>query len=175
MPHCDKCGKDSKNLRVCPYCFTEYRTDAGAAGGRASVARPAAKLSFATLSPAVKFGVPALLVAFVGWFTLTGRDPNVPVGEVARDVITAPMSKGMAEAFVRQINASAQVVRSGNDLTVTFSAASWPQRKIGQLALAQQYAHAVELVEGTRRNIKFRDPSGSEFAKGDAAGVTMLK
>jgi len=179
MPKCEKCGKESKNLRVCPFCFTPYRTAGGpaAAGERAAAAKEAAGASFrfADLSPAVKFGVPVVIVVFVAWFAFSGREPGVPVGVVAKDVITAPMSKGMAEAFVRQINASATVERTGNDLAVTFSATSWPERRVGQLALAQQYAHALEVVEGARRNISFRDPTGSAFAKADAAGVTMLK
>lgn len=179
MPHCEKCGKESNNVRVCPFCFTPYRTEKGSGGRSASAkARQAAGgggFQFANLSPAVKFGVPVVLVAFVAWFLFTGREPGVPVGVVAPDVIAAPMSKGMAEAFVRQINSSATVERHGSDITITFQAASWPQRKVGQLALAQQYAHAVEIVEGARRNIKFLDPAGTQFAKADAAGVTMLK
>ena len=180
MPHCEKCGKESKNLRVCPFCFTPYRTEKGSGGRSASaMARQAAggggRFQFANLSPAVKFGVPVVIVAFIAWFAFSGREPGVPVGVVAPDVISAPMSKGMAEAFVRQINASATVDRRGTDITITFQAASWPQRKVGQLALAQQYARAVEIVEGARRNIKFLDPTGAQFAKADAAGVTMLK
>lgn len=179
MPHCEKCGKDSKNLRVCPFCFTPYRPQPGSGGRSASArARQAAGgggFQFANLSPAVKFGVPIAIVAFILWFAFSGREPGVPVGVVAPDVITTPMSKGMAEAFVRQINAGAAVERRGSDITITFQAASWPQRKVGQLALAQQYAHAVEIVEGSRRNIKFLNPNGVQFAKADAAGVTMLK
>jgi hypothetical protein len=179
MPRCEKCGKESKNLRVCPFCFTPYRTSPGSAGRSASsMARQAAgggRFQFANLSPAVKFGVPLAIVAFIMWFVFAGREPGVPVGVVAKEVITTPMSKAMAEAFVRQINASATVERRGNDITVTFQTASWPERKVGQLALAQEYARAVDIVEGARRNIKFLDPSGSQFAKADAAGVTMLK
>jgi len=99
----------------------------------------------------------------------------VPVGVVAPDVTTTRMSKEMAEAFVRQINTGAVVERRGSEITITFQAANWPQRKVGQLALAQQYARAIEIVEGFSRNIRFLDPNGVEFAKADAAGVTMLK
>jgi hypothetical protein len=52
----------------------------------------------------------------------------------------------------------------------------FPERREGQLALAQQYARADAIVRGRKRAISFLDPDGSLFARADPAkGVAMTR
>jgi hypothetical protein len=66
-------------------------------------------------------------------------------------------------------------VRNG-ELTVRVSAGAFPQKREGQLALAQQYSRADEIVEGRKRAINFLDPDGNRFARSDPEkGVAMTR
>jgi hypothetical protein len=127
------------------------------------------------MSPAVKWGVLALIVAFGIWYFAFGREKSIPVGVVVADVVNAPMSGNEAETVVRRMKETGTVETKGDVLDVTFPAALWPQLRAGQLAAAQRYARAVEMTEGKGRKIAFRDPAGVLYAKADAAGVMLVK
>ena len=54
--------------------------------------------------------------------------------------------------------------------------ATFPERRDGQLALAQQYSRADELVFGKKRAITFLDPNGNKFARAEPEkGVVMTR
>ena len=86
-----------------------------------------------------------------------------------------PLTPTQAEAIVKRMKENADVVTKGADIVVTIPAKLWPSRRVGQLALAQEYMHAVEAVEGRKRSILFYDPDGVMFARTDEGGIVMLK
>jgi hypothetical protein len=176
MPVCTKCGKESHNLHVCPFCFVEYpvlRT----ATGTLSAARLKAHVSRVTfvVSRRVRWAIVVTCAVFGAWYFFAGRERTIPTGIVTKDVVVAPMSRGEAEVLLRRVRQSGAVVQRGEELEVTFSTSLWPQQRAGQLAVAQQFAHAVEIVEGRRRAISFYTPDGSLFATANADGVVMVK
>lgn len=218
MALCAKCGKESNNLRVCPFCHTEYvQTVAGRASTsmsapRQSVAAPrqtgtmprqtgamprqtgamprqtgamgtAGRATVQTLAvkPKRKVSLPTILslsglvAAFLVWYFVIAADTSVPVGVVVPNFVAAPMGPGEAEATIRRTKETGKVETRGTGIVVTFPAASWPQRRVGQMALAQQFARADEIVEGKKRNIEFIDPEGHVYAKADASGVVMVR
>jgi hypothetical protein len=86
------------------------------------------------------------------------------------------MSAGQAAAFLQTVNGTAQLEVREGELLVRISAATYPQQRAGQLALAQQYARADEIVRGRKRAIGFLDPGGTIFARADPAkGVMMTR
>ncbi len=194
MPVCPKCDKESNNLRMCPFCHAEYlppgtgrqsvaqrKTGATPFAGTATVSStPAAagRPNFGkktTISPVTKFGLPVLVVVFCVWYFLFAGERRIPVGVVMPNLVNVPMSREQAEGLLKRTNESASVETRGGDLQVTFRAVIWPEQRAGQLALAQQYTRASELVEGKKRNINFLDPSGVLYAKASAVGVMMVK
>lgn len=174
MPVCDKCGKESHNLRMCPFCFAEYPQPRG--GARQSTASAISGGALALkLSPPVRWALLAVIVLVGAWYALSGRERAIPTGVVVADLVAAPMSRGEAESLLRRVKAEATVADRGGEVTVRFPAALWPERRAGQLAAAQQFARAVQVVEGRKRNISFFDPSGTLYAKATAEGVVMVK
>jgi hypothetical protein len=159
---------------MCPFCFAEYPQPRGGARQSALAAAGSGALAL-KLSPPVRWGLLGVIVLFGGWYFLFGRERAIPTGVVVADLVAAPVSRGEAEALLRRVKAEATVEERGGELTVSFPAALWPERRAGQLAAAQQYARAVEVVEGRRRNISFFDPSGTLYAKATAEGVVMVK
>ena len=129
----------------------------------------------ATLSPVVKWGMPALIVAFGVWYFVFAGERRIPVGVVMPNIVTVPMTQIQAEGLLRRVKETGSVETRGADLAVTFPRAIWPERRDGQLALAQQYARAVEMTEGKKRNIGFYDPAGNLYAKADPTGVMMVR
>jgi hypothetical protein len=159
---------------MCPFCFAEYPQPRS--GARQSTgATVVATASALKLSPAVRWSLLGVIVLFGGWYFLAGRERAIPTGVVVADLVAAPVSRGEAEALLRRVKAEATVEERGGELTVSFPPALWPERRAGQLAAAQQYARAVEVVEGRKRNISFFDPSGTLYAKATSEGVVMLK
>jgi hypothetical protein len=167
---CPKCGKESNNQRVCAFCQTPYPK-------AASESARAARNSGITLSPAMTRGILIGVVAVVGLiFYMTTREKSIPVGKVLPNLIAVPMSAAEAASLVASIGASAQVEARGDALTLKVPAAMFPQRREGQLAFAQQYARADEIVSGKKRTITFVDPDGSPFAKAEpGVGVMMTR
>ena len=80
-----------------------------------------------------------------------------------------------AEAVLKRMKENAEVANKGTDIIVNIPARIWPSRRVGQLAMAQEYMHAVEKVEGVKRSILFYNPEGVMFARTDEGGVVMLK
>lgn len=118
-------------------------------------------------------GVVAL---FAVWYLTSNREKSIPVGEVIPNLISAPMSPAEAASVIATTNAHAKVSDRNGELVVQVDAATLPQRREGQLALAQQYARADEIVLGRKRAISFLEADGSPFAKADPArGVMMTR
>jgi hypothetical protein len=126
------------------------------------------------MSPVVKWGMPALVIAFTIFYVVYFGEPRIPSGVVVPNLVASPMTRIQAEAVVGRLKTATTPGKDGADIAVTFPAASWPERRAGRLALAQEFARADEIVEGRKRTIAFFDPSGSLYAKADAAGVVML-
>ncbi len=185
MPVCPKCEKESNNLRMCPFCHTEYYPPQR--GSRQSVATPRASVASVPasagrpnfqkkgISPVTKFGMPVLIVGFGVWYFVIAGERRIPVGVVIPNIVNAPMPRMQAEAFLKRINATAKSEVVGDVLVVTFTAAMWPEHREGQIALAQQYARADEIIEGKKRKIDFHDPLGVLTARADLTGVMMVK
>ena len=187
MMLCPKCGKESNNVRVCAFCQTPYPIDVADPHGssrspRATASLKAAGLAanpravMARLSPTQRWGIIGLLaVVAVGYYFAT-RERVIPVGVAVPNLIAAPMSPNEAASTLRTVNETAQVDLRNGELTVRISAAAFPQKREGQLALAQQYARADAIVEGRQRPINFLDPDGNRFARSDPEkGVVMTR
>jgi hypothetical protein len=180
---CPKCGKESHNVRVCAHCQTPYPTDSVESQGATRRAHGAAWWRsgslgrvIARLSRTQRWGVIGLLaVVAVGYYFAT-RERVIPVDVVVPNLIAAAMSPAEAASILKTVNKTAQVEVRDGELTVRISAAAFPQRRAGQLALAQQYARADEIVEGRKRAISFLDPDGNRFARSDPEkGVAMTR
>jgi hypothetical protein len=105
-----------------------------------------------------------------------GRPANIPVGVVMPNLIASPMSRGDADGVLRTVNGGSKVEEHNGELTVRITTATFPERRDGQLALAQQYTRADELVNGKKRAITFLDPNGNPFAHNDPEkGVVLTR
>lgn len=191
---CPKCEKESNNLRVCPFCQTPYPTDVSARGGtprftratatprssRATSARdvatdPRVAMAEAKRSRTIRWVVIGVLAAGTAVFYFVARDKPIPVGVALPNLIAASMSPIEAANLLRTVNGTAQVEERGGELVVRVSN-GFPERRDGQLAFAQQYTRADEIVQGKKRAISFLDPGGKSFAKADPAkGVAMTR
>lgn len=186
---CPKCGKESNNLRVCAFCQTPYPIE------RASQATPRFSRSITggdipglasdpRVVMAVKArrakvfrwaGIGVLAVFTVGFYFVT-RDRVIPVGVAQPEIITIPMSPNDAARMVKSYEATTDVDQRTGILTVHVPGRNYPERRDGQLALAQQYAHADEIVMGRKREIVFYDPGGAQFARADPTiGVVLTR
>ena len=86
------------------------------------------------------------------------------------------MSTFEANGLLKMVEGTGQVEERAGELTVKIATAIFPERRDGQLALAQQYARAVEIVQGRKRAISFLDPGGDRFARADPQkGVVMTR
>ncbi len=184
---CPKCGKESHNVRVCAHCQTPYPTERTDSPGSSRNTRATASMKgaglagapravLARLTPAQRWGMIGLLaVATAGYYFAT-RDRVIPVGVAVPNLIAAPMSPAEAAGTLKTVNETAQLEVRNGELSVRMSPAAFPQKREGQLALAQQYARADEIVEGRKRAINFLDPDGNRFARSDPAnGVAMTR
>ena len=166
---CPKCGKESNNVRVCAFCQTPYPVGTSARGGRPRKA--------IAISPrALRLGAVGLLAVFAVGYCYVGRERSIPVGVVLPNLIAAAMSPNEASGFLKTVNETAQVEVRDGELNVRIAAATFPERREGQLSLAQQYARADAIVLGRKRAISFLDPTGNRFARADpATGVSMTR
>jgi hypothetical protein len=121
-------------------------------------------------------GVLAVTVVLaVGYFVGT-RERVIPVGVAMPNLITRLMTPVEATGMLSEVRATAQVDVRNGQVTVRLTAALIPERRDGQLAFAQRYARADEIVEGRKRPISFRDTEGNEFARSvPAQGVMMTR
>ena len=173
---CPKCGKESHNVRVCAHCQTPYPTDTVDHHGLSRNARGGAvwrrgdpQTVIAHLSPAQRWGIIGLLaVGVVGLYFAT-RERVIPVGIAVPNLIAAPISPGEAASTLKSVNETALVEVRDGELTVRIASAAFPQERGGQLALAQQYARADEIVEGRKPR------SASSIPMGAASPVPIPK
>ena len=190
---CPKCGKESNNLRICAFCQTPYPTDGSAQAATPSstrtVASPPAsretpsrglgvdpRKAIARRARAKRWGAIGLLAVFAVGYYVVERERVIPVGVAIPNLIAGPMSPGEATAILRTVNGTAQVEMRDGELTVRIAVATFPERRDGQLALAQQYARADGIVQGRKRAITFLDPDGNRFARADPErGVAMTR
>ena len=190
---CPKCGKESNNLRVCPFCQTPYPTDGSARTATPRITRAVAsprtstatsssglaaapRIAMARRSLAKRWGVIGLLAAFTAGYYFMTRDRVIPVGVAIPNLIAGPMTPLAATGILTRVNDAAQVELRNGELTVRVVAATFPERRDGQLAFAQQYARADEMVQGHKRAITFLDPAGNRFARADPEkGVVMTR
>lgn len=206
---CTACGKESKNQRVCPYCFTPYPSE-GPSAKRATGARPAAPsrsaagatagtkpgegstpvtdaverlralavrgwVFYRKQTPVVRFSSVGILVALLLWWA-TSEEPQFEPGVVQSEIIATPLQRDEALALIKQTRESAIVDVQQDEVFVSYPAATFPVREDGQLALAQQFARADEIVEGRKRRIYFYNPNGKLFAQADGvSGVRVVR
>jgi hypothetical protein len=127
-------------------------------------------------SKARRWTVIGVLAVFTVGYYFYARDRVIPVGVAIPNLIDHPMLPGEATATLATVNAKATIEMRGGELLVRISADRFPERRDGQLALAQQYARADEIVEQHKRVISFLDPSGIPFARADPqSGVMMVR
>lgn len=193
---CNVCEKESKNLRVCPYCFTPYVTETPAK--RASTRTPAAAQGaptsaladlveqlrtratsawalFRRQTPLVQYTVGGIVVVLLLMWA-TSNEPKFEAGVVQSDIIATPLQRDEALAIIRETRESAIVDVQQDEVFVSYPAATFPVREEGQLALVQQFTHADEIIEGRKRRIFFYNPNGKLFAQADGVrGVSFVK
>ncbi len=196
---CAVCNKESKNLRVCPFCYTPYPTEPVTGAGRRLSTRmsptqaPAQKspigdaialvkargrdawATFRRQTPLVQYTVGGILLVLVLWFT-TREEPQFEAGVVQSDVIATPIQRDEALAVIKQTRATAVVDIQQDEVFVSYPAATFPVLEAGQLALVQRFASADEIVEGRKRRIYFYNPNGKLFAQADGVrGVVLVR
>jgi hypothetical protein len=189
---CIACAKESKNLRVCPFCFTPYPAEQAQkrqsqrvqkAGSPIQQVLVPLKETYQNLrdavmrqSKVVRWSGAAILVVLIVWAFSGPSDPRLQVGVVTSDIIASPIEREEALAIIKQTRETALVDIQADEVFVSYPAATFPVRGEGQLALAQQFARADEIVEGRKRRIFFYNPNGKLFAQTDgAAGVILTR
>lgn len=200
---CAVCNKESNNRRVCPYCFTPYPSDAPqsrqstgvrqqSGTGRQSTsgmrAQPApagnglgakANAFVARQTPIVRWSAAGIVLVLIVWAIVgSGNDGKVEyeAGSVPSNIIATPMQKQEALALIKHTRETALVDMQTDEVFVSYPAATFPLLEEGQIALAQQFARADEIVEGRKRRIFFYNPTGRIFAQADGVtGVTVVK
>jgi hypothetical protein len=115
------------------------------------------------------------LAVGTGAYYFVTRDRVIPVGVAMPNLIAGSMSQIAAEGLLKRINATAQIEERAGEITIHVPASGFPERRDGQLAWAQQYARADEVVQGKKRIINFSDPGGLRFARSDDKGVVMTR
>jgi hypothetical protein len=129
-------------------------------------------------SPVVRWSGAGILFVLLLWVIVGGEEgPTFTPGTVPSNVIATPMQREEAEALIRHTRETALVEeQSGDELFVSYPAATFPVREDGQVALAQQFARADEIVSGRKRRITFYNPNGRIFAQADPIkGVTVVR
>jgi len=191
--YCSVCDRDSKNRRVCPYCFTPYPEE-GASGKRPSMRQASPHASnapaqsgggtfFASVrgvvmsqSPLVRWTAAGIIAVLLIWKLTGSGESGIEPGVVQSDIIATPIQYEEAVAIVRSTRESALVDIQQDEVFVSYPAATFPVLEAGQLALAQRFARADEIVEGRKRRIFFYNPNGKLFAQADGVrGVVLLR
>jgi hypothetical protein len=188
---CPKCEKESNNLRVCPFCQTPYPVDRDSRGtpritrsvtaprGTAAIPVRASgdpRIAMASKSRAKRWAVIGFLAIFTGGYWFMTREPSIPVGVPIPNLIAGAMTPLEAAGIVKNTSGGAEPDVKDGVLVVKVAATMFPERRMGQIALAQQYARADEIVNGKKRAISFIDPTGQKFASADPTkGVVMTR
>ncbi len=143
------------------------------AGITAAAARAWAK--FRAQTPLVQFSAAGIALVLVLWWA-TREEPQFEAGVVPSDIIATPMQREEAVALIKHTRGTAIVDIQQDEVFVTYQPQAFPVREDGQLALAQQFARADEIVEGRKRRIFFYNPNGKQFAQADGVrGVILVK
>lgn len=191
--YCSVCDRDSKNRRVCPYCFTPYPEE-GASAKRPSMRQASPKASnasaqsgggafFASVrgvvmaqSPLVRWTAAVIIAVLLIWNVTGSGESSIEPGVVQSDIIATPIQYEEAVVIIRNTRESALVDIQQDEVFVSYPAATFPVLEEGQLALAQRFARADEIVEGRKRRIFFYNPNGKLFAQADGVrGVVLLR
>jgi hypothetical protein len=189
---CVSCGKESKNLRVCPFCFTPYPAQAAqqrqtrrveAAGSLAGQLTSRAKSIYGAgrafamrQTPLVRWSGAGIIIVLILWVATGGGQREFEVGVVQSDIIATPLQRDEAIALIRQTREQALVDIQSDEVFVSYPAATFPVQEAGQLALVQQFTEADEIVEGRKRRIFFYNPNGKLFAQSDGVrGVVLVR
>lgn len=198
--YCPTCERDSTNRRVCPHCFTPYPTDEvptapnrqgtgeSQGGWPGQSERPSRAVDYgsgpfgrvATVvmrqTPIVRWtGLGIILVLLFWAFSDPATPPTAPAGTpVAFD--TAPMTPAEAQAIIQRTRQTALVEANGDEVFVSYHAATFPVRPEGQVELVRQFARADEVLSGRRRKVFFYEPSGRMYARADpVSGIVTLR
>lgn len=200
---CAVCNKESKNLRVCPYCFTPYPAEGPSAkrtsstrqmpvtgtaapggSGAAPVAEAIERLRALALqgwafyqkqTPIVRYASAGIVLVLVLWWA-TSDEPAFEAGVVQSEIIATPMQREEALAIIKTTRETAIVDVQQDEVFVSYPAATFPVREEGQLALVQQFTNADEIVEGRKRRIYYYNPNGKLFAQADGVrGVVLVR
>lgn len=196
---CAVCNKESKNLRVCPFCYTPYPTEPVTGAGKRSstrmspVAAPAPKsavgdaielvsargrqawATFRRQTPLVQYSTAGILLVLFLWW-VTAEEPQFEAGVVQSNVIATPLQRDEALAVIRQTRETAVVDVQQDEVFVSYPAATFPVMEAGQLALVQRFTSADEIVEGRKRRLYFYNPNGKLFAQADGVrGVVLVR
>lgn len=190
---CTTCNRESKNLRVCPYCFTPYPPEAiaaarrtphrsGTTGDITPVVKAAATDGWQRASAwmvrqplSLRIAGGTLVLAVLLWLIVPGEQVDRPV-VLPSDITATPMQRAEAEALLRQTRQNALVDVQQDEVFVSYPEATFPALEAGRLALAREFAQADEIVEGRKRRINFYDPSGKLFAQSDAIeGLRIIR
>lgn len=133
---------------------------------------------FMRQTPVVRWSVAGIAAVFVIWMIVGGGngEKTYAGGSVPSNIIATPMQREEAIALVKYTRETALVDTQADEVFVSYPAATFPLLEEGQVALAQQFARADEIVEGRKRRIFFYNPSGRIFAQSDGVtGVTVIK
>lgn len=130
-------------------------------------------------SPTVRWSGAGILVVLLLWLvTPSPADEGpVPGGPSAPSTLQpTPEEREEALALLKATRESALVETQGDEVFVSYPAASFPLDEAGQLELARQFARADEIAEGRKRRIFFHNPTGRLFAQSDGVtGVTVSR
>lgn len=127
-------------------------------------------------TPVVRWTGAGILLVLLIWMFTGGEEPGFEPGTVPSNIIASPMQQEEAVALIKHTRETALVDESSDEVYVSYPAASFPLRADGQIALAQQFARADEIVNGRKRRIFFYNPNGKVFAQADPVrGVTVVR
>jgi hypothetical protein len=125
-------------------------------------------------TPVVRWSGAGILLVLGIWMFTGGEEAGLEAGSVPSNIIASPMDQEEAVALIKHTRETALVDESSDEVYVSYPAASFPLRAEGQVALAQQFARADEIVNGRKRRIFFYNPNGKVFAQADPMrGVTV--
>lgn len=198
--YCPTCERDSTNRRVCPHCFTPYPTDevptapsrkgtgesqGGWPGESTRKARvvdygsgPFGRVATVVMrqTPLVRWtGLGIVLVLLFWVFSDPTPPPTAPAGTpVAFDA--APMTPAEAQAIIQRTRENALVETNGDEVFVSYHAATFPARPEAQVELVRRFVRADEMMSGRRRRIAFYEPSGRVYARSDpVSGIRVVR
>ncbi|MCE9602345.1 MAG: hypothetical protein K8S21_09095 [Gemmatimonadetes bacterium] len=147
----------------------------GEGGGAIGGAVERARAFVMRQTPLVRWSAAGIVVVLILWTTTGGSDEKkYAAGSVPSNIIATPMQREEAIALLKRTRETALVDMQSDEVFVSYPAATFPLLAEGQIALAQQFARADEIVEGRKRRIFFYNPSGRIFAQSDGVtGVTV--